>query len=285
MRGEPGTLTPVLVYIQANLDDQLDLDSLSARAGLSASHFHRQFKAAIGETPSDYVTRLRLERGAFRLQLQDASILQIALDCGFQNHETFTRAFQRVFGQSPTAYRASRRAPHPRNAAPARAPSGAAKAAISATKVIRLREAHLAFLRHVGPYESVPDSLFTQLNEWATRRGLPERRIWMGIGHDAPNTTAPDRLRFDAALVVPGPFNQDGPVGHQILPGGDFAVTTHVGAFATLPQAYAEIFPRAASLSGYELVGLPAIEIYRAAAIDAGARVNETDICLPVVRR
>jgi transcriptional regulator GlxA family with amidase domain len=77
-------LLPLLVHIQANLDGDLSLAALSQNAGLSPSHFHRLFKAAIGETPRDYVMRLRVERGAFRLLLHDARLVDVALDCGFQ---------------------------------------------------------------------------------------------------------------------------------------------------------------------------------------------------------
>jgi DNA gyrase inhibitor GyrI len=49
----------------------------------------------------------------------------------------------------------------------------------------------------------------------------------MGIGHDAPVTTPPEQLRFDAALAVSGPFAPEGRIGHQFLRGGHFAITTH----------------------------------------------------------
>jgi hypothetical protein len=74
---------------------------------------------------------------------------------------------------------------------------------ISATKVIRLRPLHVAFVRHVGPYESVPESIFEELEQWAARRRLTGPPVWMGIGHDAPVTTPPEQLRFDSAPRSP----------------------------------------------------------------------------------
>jgi AraC family transcriptional regulator len=76
----------------------------------------------------------------------------------------------------------------------------------------------------------------------------------MGIGHDAPGTTRPEHLRFDAALVVPSAFAPRGQVGHQVFEGGDFAVTTHAGPFAKLPAAYAAIFLRLTQLPKYRLI-------------------------------
>ncbi|MBX9600388.1 MAG: helix-turn-helix domain-containing protein [Bryobacteraceae bacterium] len=271
----------LLVYIQARLDEDLSLDVLSAKASLSPAHFQRTFRALVGESPKAYVARLRLERAAFRLLIHDATLLDIALDCGFRNPETFTRAFRRRFGIAPSGYRAwvrtqSRRLPQSAPGQPDEAYS------FSETKIRRLHRAHLAFLRHVGPYEAVPDTLFDALDAWAAQRSLAGPRIWMGIGHDAPGTTRPEHLRFDAALVVPSAFASRGPIGHQIFEGGEFAVTTHAGPYATLPAAYAAIFRRVTLLPKHRLIGLPVVEIYQTARVNARLQLNVTDICLPV---
>jgi len=110
----------------------------------------------------------------------------------------------------------------------------------------------LAFVRHAGPYEAVPETLFDTLEDWATNEGLAEPRIWMGIGHDAPRTTRSEHLRFDAAVVVPAAFKPRGPIGHQVFEGGEFAVTTHAGPFVTLAAAYAAIFPRVTHLPKHQ---------------------------------
>lgn len=252
--------------------------------GMSPSHFHRTFRCEIGETPADYVERLRLERAAFHLHIQEASVLQIALDCGYRNHETFTRAFRRAFGRSPASYRRWRRQqvtaqPSNRTQSTQESPF-----ALSATKVVRLRQMHLAFIRHVGPYENVSEAPFDELDEWARRELLSGTRVWLGIGHDAPGVTPPDRLRFDAALMVESAFEPSGRIAHQVLEASDFAATTHVGPYSSLPDAYGEIFRRVTSLTGYIFVGLPAVEIYRSVKVNTRLSFNETDICLPVLR-
>ncbi len=284
MTGDWETLLPLLVHIQAHLDEDLSLAALSRKAGLSPFHLQRRFKESIGETPKAYTSRLRLERGAFRLLVQDSNVLDIALECGFQTHETFLRAFRRRFGRAPADYREWVReqlsAWH--EAGPEDCAEGAPAFEISATKVIPLRPVHLAFRRHLGPYDLVPESLFDDLEAWADRHRLPGPRVWMGIGHDAPGTTPPERLRFDAALVVPGPFTAEGNIGYELLPGGPFAVTTHAGPYETLPAAYGAIFPRLLTLPGYQLVGLPAVEIYHTTRVNVRYRLNHTDLCLPV---
>jgi AraC family transcriptional regulator len=271
----------LLVHIQAHLDEDLSLEALSAKASLSPAHFQRTFQALVGESPRDYVARLRLERAAFRMLIHDETLLEIALDCGFQNHETFTRAFRRRYGIAPSRYRAWVRTQlQERPDSVAEQPDAAYS--ISETKIRRLHRAHLAFIRHVGPYESAPDSMFDTLEDWATKEGIAGPRIWMGIGHDAPGTTRPEHLRFDAALVVPEASSPSGAIGRQVFEGGEFAVTTHAGPFATLGAAYAAIFPRVIHLPKRRLIGLPAVEIYQTARVNARLQLNVTDICLPV---
>jgi hypothetical protein len=68
-----------------------------------------------------------------------------------------------------------------------------------------------------------------------------------------------------------------------VFEGGEFAVTTHAGPFVTLPAAYAAIFPRVTHLPKHQLIGLPAVEIYQTARVNARLQLNVTDICLPVV--
>ena len=279
------TLTPLLVYIQANLDQDLGLAALGKRANLSPAHLQRVFKAEIGETPKAYVTRLRVERAAFCLLAHESPVGEIAANCGFQSPETFIRAFRRRFGKSPSEYRSAVRSDVAAwNEAHNESLAGR-HFEISKTRLIDIRPTHLAFRRHVGPYEDVPESIFDELERWATRRRLNGPKIWMGIGHDAPGATSPDKLRFDAALVVQGPFDPNGLIGYQLLPGGTHAVTTHAGPYETLGDAYARIFPRLSTFTDYLPLGLPAVEVYHAARINVRFALNHTDLCLPMRRK
>src|SRR5215472_14224784 len=94
-------MIPLLIEVQQNLDRDLDLRSLARKYGYSPFHFHRIFSNVVGETPKKYVERLRLEKAAYKLQITDEPVFEVCLSVGFKNHETFTRAFQRYFGDSP----------------------------------------------------------------------------------------------------------------------------------------------------------------------------------------
>jgi AraC family transcriptional regulator len=283
MMASDAVIQSILVHIQSNLDGDLNLANLSQLAGLSPWHFHRRFVANVGETPGRYVTRVRLERAAFQVLVHDSTLLRIALDCGFRNPETFSRAFKRHFAVKPSQYRAQGAA---NDRQPRRAPSASVSSPLSQSqiRVRQLRPCYLAFIRHLGPYDEVPETLFDRLDSWADDRGLVGARVWMGIGHDAPATTAPHNLRYDAALVVSGAFPSTSTVACQSFPGGDHAIVTHVGPLSTLEQTYQALFPKIMALPGYRVIGLPVVEMYQLGRLNTSLAVSATDICIPVER-
>ncbi len=282
-------LLPVLVHIQNHLDGDLSLEALAEHGRFSPFHFHRVFRETVGETVKQYTRRLRLEKAAFQLTVCDATVLDVALDCGFANHETFTRAFGRRFGAPPDRYRRGewRRATPPQRDSAQSLNRMKRDYQLSKVKIHRFKPVPLAFIRNLGPYADVDLGLFDALIEWSRRRGEygPEARL-IGIGHDAPHVTPPNKLRFDACIRAARPFRAEGRVGCQRLPEGTHAVTTYIGPFgAVMEAAYVEIYSRVAALDGWEMTGLPVFEIYHATRIDPDYALNHTDICIPVTKR
>ena len=288
-----GWLLPALVHAQTNLHAPLSVATLAATVDRSPSHFARRFTTATGESPRRHVERLRLERAARMLVTRDATVLEIALECGYASHETFTRAFVRRFGRTPSRWRAtaaSRRGSDPQRP---RAQDGLEEALpvghLSETRIRRLRPLQLLFARHIGPYEAVPVGLWDELPAAAVRLGLGTDGHLVGIAHDAPGITDPTQLRFDAGLVVHhGPLAsvREADVGFERIEGGTFAITTHIGPYASIPSAYASIVGRLDAMAPrIEIVGVPAIELYHTTRIDPVGRLNQTEIAIPVFER
>ena len=95
-------------HIEQHLDGELDLATVSRVAAFSSFHFHRQFTAMFGLSLHRYVQLARLKRASHRLAYRDnESVLQIALDAGYEAPDAFARAFRQRFGQSPSAFRKS----------------------------------------------------------------------------------------------------------------------------------------------------------------------------------
>jgi len=274
-------LNRILVHIQANLDGDISLNALAAEAGLSIYHFEREFGRLVGESVKQYTLRVRLERAAIRLLLHQGTILDIALEHGFESHETFTRAFRRHFDMTPREHR-RRGLGEAGNTERRRAREGTDHFSVSPVTIYDTKEMHLAFIRHTGPYENVPDTLWAELAAWARRRHVSGPRVFLGIGHDAPEVTPEDKLRFDAALLLPEPMTMRGKIGYQRLPARTFAMATHAGPYSTLPLAYPQVFAAIAARSDCQLEGLPIVEVYHATEIKGQAPVNHTDIYVPV---
>lgn len=94
-------------YIEENLPGDLSAQAVAREVGFSAFHFHRIFKALLGESIKDYIRKRRLA-GAARLLLSTKKpIIEIALATRFETQESFTRAFKKMFGTTPNAFRAS----------------------------------------------------------------------------------------------------------------------------------------------------------------------------------
>ena len=95
----------LLSHLQAHLDEPVTIESLARIAGVSPRQCDRLFTRICGESPRACLRRLRLERAARQLRCSRRCVLAIALDAGFESHESFTRSFSRRFGPSPSAYR------------------------------------------------------------------------------------------------------------------------------------------------------------------------------------
>ena len=91
----------------ARFAEPLTVADLARAAGLSAAHFSREFRATFGESPHSYLLTRRLERAAALLRNTDRSVADICMTVGLSSVGSFTTSFTRLYGKSPTAYRAS----------------------------------------------------------------------------------------------------------------------------------------------------------------------------------
>jgi AraC-like DNA-binding protein len=87
--------------------DPLTVADLASAAHLSPAHFSREFRRAFGESPHQYLLTRRLERAATLLRTTDWSVADVCVAVGLTSVGSFTTSFKRMFGASPTAYRAT----------------------------------------------------------------------------------------------------------------------------------------------------------------------------------
>lgn len=91
----------------ARYAEPLEVDDLARAAGLSKAHFSREFRRTFGESPYVYLLTRRLERAAALLRNTDYSVAEVCLEVGLQGVGSFTTSFKRMYGMTPTEYRAA----------------------------------------------------------------------------------------------------------------------------------------------------------------------------------
>lgn len=256
-------LEKVIQYIGIHLDEKLSLDHLSEVACFSKYHFHRLFTAYTGLTLQQYIRWLRLKRAAHQLIVNKAhSIIDIAINAGFESHEAFTRAFKQSCGMSPSQFR-KHSSWHTWEKPPYRLPKQQGKIMTNVT-IQNKKERRLAVLEHRGAPEKLGNSV-NQLINWAkfqTMNIKPTAGDAFGFGYDDPATTEPENFRFDLALTVPENLALNGKIIEKRLPAGRYAVAVHNGSRDTIDETIYSMYCDWLPNSGEELGYLPCIFCY-----------------------
>ena len=99
-------ITKAIQYInKEKKNSDISIEDVAANAGFSTDYFNRLFLAHTGFNVMEYVLFTRLKSAALDLRMSEKSILEIALDCGYTSHESFSRAFKKQYGITPSEYR------------------------------------------------------------------------------------------------------------------------------------------------------------------------------------
>ncbi len=88
-------------FIHENYHQSLDLKTMAGVACLAPNYFHLKFKREMGVSPRKYLETIKLKRALARIIYGQQSILNISIEYGFNDYETFTRVFTKHYGISP----------------------------------------------------------------------------------------------------------------------------------------------------------------------------------------
>jgi len=92
-------------YIEDHISSEIQIEELSKEASLSPFYYQRLFSRLVKKPVREYIKLRRLAKACKLLDNKQCRILDIALDCGFGSHETFTRSFKEAYGITPEQYR------------------------------------------------------------------------------------------------------------------------------------------------------------------------------------
>lgn len=287
-----------IAHAAKTLDRNVTLDELAGKTGHSPFHAHRELRQLLRETPKQFTLRIRLDRAASELLTSDKSILDIALEFGFENHETFSRAFQRRFQLSPSAYRKR----------------GVSGDAASHAESVRETSPCIG-LYHTGREEKPMSYDITTEERSAqpilvVRRRVKRSEIAATIGAELPKVFVHAQRRGIAVAGFPvtryldmsmgsvtletgvrvaqhegtwGADQGEDDVPAETLPSGTIAVTVHSSPYDKLQDAYGALEEWIAA-NGYKPNGAP----WEAYLNDPGDHPNPadwmTEVCWPVSR-
>lgn len=231
----------VLVYIEKHLSEELSLDALAKIAHISPYYFHRLFHAYMGETLSDYVTRLRMQCASEKLNYTDAAVTEIALEVGYETPSSFTKVFNQVMGESPRAFRRSMRPIV--EAMLKRVPEDVSGTPLI-PKYVERKEEEVLFVRKIGPYTETPWQGFRALLAFLQQEKVSKEEVkaFYSMGLDDPQFVPASKCRFDACVALKKEPIAKGEVGVRTLPGGKCAVFVHKGSYHEIEAFFQKIF-------------------------------------------
>ncbi|SIO16520.1 AraC family transcriptional regulator [Halodesulfovibrio marinisediminis] len=247
-------------YIEEHLNTTVPLESLAEQCGYSPLYFHSIFTGIVGEGVKEYQRRLRLQRAATQLLFSETSLIEIALDAGYESQEGFSRAFKKRFAYSPLKFRRLQ----------------SDYSFLSGGKLMDTPTQHtdlevtikkcapitVAAARHIGPYSECKTA-FSTLCNWAREQGLyGSFRQVFGISHDDPRTTPAEKLRYDACMEIPEDFVVAGEAQKYTIHGGRYACCIHKGSYAKIPETFVAMLGSWFPDSGEELTNHPPLEVY-----------------------
>jgi len=304
------SINRVIDFIDKNLDQEMTLGQLSRVANFSEFHFHRIFRAYIGEPLNKYIQRIRIEKAATLLLTdQKKTITQIAFDCGFSSSQFFARVFKQYFNQNASDWRKER-------IEKSKIVQSESKNVHCNSKIVKesnndldyissilktkeksmkdlkvdvktFEDMHTAYLRYIGPYkgdEELFGKLFEKLFTWAGARNLlnfPETKV-LSLYYDDPNITDDSKLRVTVCVTVPENTPVDGEIGYLTIEGGQYAVAHFELDTDQYEEAWNSVFKEWFPKSGFQPDDKPSFELMLNDPHEHPEGKHIVDICIPV---
>lgn len=290
-------------YIESNIENPMTLEELATVANFSKFHFSRLFQSIVGETPFQFILRVRLEKAAtFILNNNNESISEIAYKCGFSDISIFSRNFKNYFHVSASQYRAnksnnsnlsqqdSNRHQCDEKSTPYFCPELQTikwRTNMKLNKGVEVKELPkmtVAYIRHIGPYhgnDKLFESIWNKLFSWAGPRGLIGGKDFKSlvVYHNDPNVTIDDKLRMSVCITVPPETKVEGEVGKMNIEAAKYVIARFELSAQDFQEAWNWVYGQWLPTSGYQPDDKPCFEMYPEEPKDGKFIV---DICVPV---
>ncbi|VVE53954.1 AraC family transcriptional regulator [Pandoraea horticolens] len=264
-------MEPVLAWLASHPDSTPDLYHLAELACLSPYHFHRIYRALLGETVNATMQRIRMHRAAVALAGSEDSMRVVASRAGYASDAAFNRAFGAFFGMPPGRYRDARSGPiDPK------------ELTMYPIAVESFPATTLAVLKHSGSYQEI-GSVFVRAFMLASAHGLAHPdATGFGVYLDDPEQVPVEQLRSLAGVSVPANADVGKDLERFEIPAGRCAVLTYTGPYNEMNRPYQWLFSEWLPNSGLEPADFPMFEQYLNDPRSTPPAQLRTRICLLV---
>ncbi|MBW1295010.1 AraC family transcriptional regulator [Aquimarina litoralis] len=203
----------VLDFIENNLDTDLSLEYLSKKANYSPFHFHRVFLAVVNERLNEFIIRKRIERiASIILVTPNIQLKDVIYRYGFNSDSSFSRAFKKYYGVSPTKFRSKGKTilskigiePFSSEKYICSIDNNKQWMKMNAQITIKeIPELKLASISHIGEFDEI-GNMFQKLMEWGYQKGVLHTSNFKAITlyHDNPNVTETPKVRFSTCVTI-----------------------------------------------------------------------------------
>ena len=233
-------INQVIDYISANLHQPLQLDVIADTINVSQRQLLRIMNSALNEPLSAYVARQRIERAVLLMQTEEMSLTKLASMIGYDNPQSFSKAFKKQMGISPKAYM---EALQHRLEGLVGNHSNGSYLPVSA-EICQFEGLELVYIRIMGKY-GVGESYETAWNKLIaflkTNQAISKETRFIGLSFDDPNVTHSNQCRFYACVSVQKKIIPMGEFGTIQLQAGKYAVYTLKGSCSGLQELYNNI--------------------------------------------
>ncbi len=277
----------VIDFVLQNLAAPLELDRLAQIANFSPFHFHRIFKALMGETLSDFVRRVRLQRAIQMMSFRRTTRLtDIALACGFASSSDFSRSFKQHYGVAPSAFDlAAHRDAHRAGFTPgmARLPSGLNPDGFKIS-LRRVSSQFVAYIRVSDCYSNrAGESPIQRVQQWAEQRGFAQGQ-WLGYMWDDPEVVPREQCRYDLGVRIPHRIQAEGEICCIEFPPMTLATVEMYGGIDLELRAIDWFYGTWLPASGYVPDEQPCFEAFVGRPFAHGNEYFELQLQFPVVK-
>jgi AraC family transcriptional regulator len=277
-------------YIEANLGDPIGLADAARVACFSPFHFHRIFRAFVGDSVSDYIRKRRLTEAARELLTTKKKIIDIALDNLFESQESFTRAFQKAYKTTPGRFRheGRRYVFFDKNKVTMGVLRHLQKGVTMIPKIIYLPEFKVVGLRKKVTLKTSGTIIPKQWGEFLPRMSEIKNRVNFDVSYGLCEYKdladfEEDTPYSELVCVEVKNFDRipDGMV-KKVIPASRYAVFTHKGPTDRILATYDYIYKTWLPKSGYELAPQDDFELYDRRFRGVDNPESEIDIYIPI---